>query len=217
MCEAHIWEFPKHFCVLCTARFLKRSRELFLCGIEVSREYLLGDLFMPVRIFKQLAQELVSIGRYASLRESEREILAYKARSTSKPIYQPILPLRDTPELAELYAHLVVNGGLSNQSIPHYVSSSPALIRRFSYLLQKVLGQVHQVVYWNKGGTCDLRFSNTAWEVLKWNCGPDISSKTAKLPDRFLSQSYARGSYALLSTMKEASILTNACLWALVT
>jgi DNA-binding transcriptional ArsR family regulator len=141
---------------------------------------------MPVYVFKRLAKKLVSTGRYTSLREAEREVLAYKARSTSKPIWQPVLPLQDIPELAELYAHLVADGGVSNHSIPHYVNSSPVLIQRFSYLLRKALGQVHQVVYWNKRGAYDLRFSNTAWEVLKWVYGPDVSSKTAKLSGRLL-------------------------------
>lgn len=186
MREKHIWEFPEHFRVLCTTRFLRESRGLPLRDMRANREYLLGNLFMPVYVFKRLAKELVSTGRYASLQEVEREVLAYKARSTSEPIWQPVLPLRDTPALAELYAHLVADGGLGNLSIPHYVNSSPALIQRFSYLLREVLGQVHQVVYLNKRGVYDLRFSNTAWEVLRWICGPDISSKTAKLPKRLL-------------------------------
>jgi DNA-binding transcriptional ArsR family regulator len=42
------------------------------------------------------------------------------------------------------------------------------------------------VVYWNTRGAYDLRFSNTAWEVLKWVYGPDVGSKTAKLPNRLL-------------------------------
>jgi hypothetical protein len=154
--------------------------------MQVSREYLFGDLFMPVHIFKRLASRLISAGQYTSLREAEHEVLAYKARSTSKPIWQPALPLRDTPELAELYAHLVADGGVSNHSIPHYINSSPMLIRRFSFLLRRALGQVHQVVYWNKRGVYDLRFSNTAWEVLKWVYGPDVGSKTAKLPGKLL-------------------------------
>jgi len=186
MHEIHIWEFPEHFRVLCSAHFLKKSRSLSLRSMRAHRAYLLGNLFMPVRIFKRLAQELVSTGLYASLREVEREVLAYKARSTSKPIRAPVLPLRYTQALAELYAHLVADGGVSKHSVPHYVSSSPALIQRFSCLLREALGQVHQVVYRNKRGAHDLRFSNTAWEVLKWTCGPDVSSKTAKLHRRLL-------------------------------
>jgi hypothetical protein len=184
MRETHIWEFPEHFRVLCTTRFLRESQNLSLRS-KVSREHLTGNLFMPVCTFKRLAQKLVSTGRYSSLREIEREILAYKARSTSKPIWQPVLPLRDTPALAELYAHLVADGGVSKGSIPHYVNSSPVLIRRFSRLLG-ALGQVHQVVYWNTRGAYDLRFSNTAWEVLKWVYGADVRSKTAKLSKRLL-------------------------------
>jgi hypothetical protein len=134
MRETHIWEFPEHFRVLCTTRFLRESQNLSLRS-KVSREHLTGNLFMPVCTFKRLAQKLVSTDRYSSLREIEREILAYKARSTSKPIWQPVLPLRDTPALAELYAHLVADGGVSKGSIPHYVNSSPVLIRRFSRLL----------------------------------------------------------------------------------
>lgn len=141
---------------------------------------------MPVCVFKRLAKKLVSAGRYTSFQEVERRVLAYKARSTSKPIWQPVLPLRDSPELAELSAHLMADGGVSNHSIPHYVNSSPALIRRFSYLLRKALGRVHQVVYRTKSGAYDLRFSNTAWEVLRWIYGSDVSSKTAKLPRRVL-------------------------------
>ncbi|MDI6884355.1 MAG: MarR family transcriptional regulator [Hadesarchaea archaeon] len=187
MREIHIWEFPEHFRVLATTHFLKESRNLSLGGMQISREYLVGNLFMPVSIFKRLAQELVLTGRYASLREVEHEVLAYKACSTSKPIWQPVLPLRDTPTLAELYAHLVADGGVSKHSIPHYVNSSPALIQRFSYLLRKAFGQVHQVIYWNKRGAYDLRFSNTAWEVLSWIYGSNVSSKTAKLPRRLLT------------------------------
>ena len=183
MRETHIWEFPEHFRVLCTTRFLRGSRNLSLG--KISREHLTGNLFMPVRTFKRLAQKLVSTGRYSSLREIESEVLAYKARSTSKPIWRPVLPLRDTPALAELYAHLVADGGVSKGSIPHYVNSSPVLIRRFSRLLG-ALGQVHQVVYRNTRGPYDLRFSNTAWEVLKWVYGPDVGSKTAKLSNRLL-------------------------------
>ncbi len=186
MREMHIWEFPKHFRVFCTPRFLDNSRRLHSHGARISRGYLLGNLFMPVNVFKQLAKRLVSTGRYTSLREAEREILAYKARSTSKPIWKPVLPLRDTPVLAELYAHLVADGGISKCSIPHYVNSSPVLVQRFSSLLRDGLGQVHQVIYQNKRGTYDLRFSNTAWEALKWIYGPDVGSKTAKLPNRFL-------------------------------
>jgi DNA-binding transcriptional ArsR family regulator len=179
----HIWKFPAHFRVLCTTSFLIKSKNLSLG--KINREHLTGNLFMPVCTFKRLAQKLVSTGRYSNLREIEREVLAYKARSTSRPIWQPVLPLRDTPLLAELYAHLVADGGVSKGSIPHYVNSSPVLILRFSRLLG-ALGQVHQVVYRNKRGTYDLRFSNTAWEVLKWIYGPDVRSKTAKLPNRLL-------------------------------
>ena len=111
----------------------------------------------------------------------EKNIISYKGINTSLPVLNPILPIKECPELFEITTHLICDGCVNKNGIPYYVNSKPELIDYFKNILTKIFGKVNIKLY-KKNGIYNIRFSKIIPDLINHFYDVNFDSCNAKLP-----------------------------------
>lgn len=190
--EFHLYDFPENIRILlkksvydeffeaCIQRFDNiENYSKFLSvprsmGFAWKRQY----LFIPLWVFRKTIIEISWTWNYI-----ERSIIAYKSINTSKPVTKPILPIKESPELFELIAHLICDGCVSKQGVPIYVNTRPELIENVRELLCKIFGNVHGDLRKLQPSNCyQYNFSKIVFELVYHFYRTEFGSLKAILP-----------------------------------
>jgi len=95
---------------------------------------------------------LRSICKYFNLDNVKNNIEAYKYYGGRKWIGNPVLEIKESPELAEIAGHLLGDGFLTitKEAQSSYTNTSKELIGKFNNFCQKVFGNVDFTIYFDK-------------------------------------------------------------------
>ena len=209
--EIHIWEFPHNFRVLLEPNvmrtlidraaasvggFKQLARVLTVATSTISR-YRHSFQSTPISILLRLC-DLAGDG--FAIEQVEPYIIAYKGDERARPILNPTLPIRETPELFAFMGHMTGDGG-HGTSDAYYDNTNDALIHEFVTLLREVFGEVPFYIpidtrtINNKRRTPSIRvrFGQTIIRLLRHLYQVDFRTFTTRVPRRLfeLPREYA--------------------------
>ncbi len=151
--KIHIWEFPEEFYVKLEPTLIKQlvnravtvvkgvNKLAHVLNKDVSliRDYRAGKYFISLSSLLKLCK---LTGKEFAIEKVEPHIVAYKGGARVKqPIWNPHLPIEETPELFALMGHLTGDGG-HDCTMAYYTNTHEALVQKFLSLLQSVFGEV---------------------------------------------------------------------------
>jgi len=172
--EFHIWDFPndiriklprdihtKFFedCIKVFGSVRNYERHLKV-NFGTAREWKNKYLFIPLWAIKNTIKYIEWNWNFI-----EKNILSYKGINTSSPVVNPILPIKESPELLELITHMLSDGCIS-KGTPFYTNSSTALIENFGNLLRKCFGDINEKIYMLKTGDYYCTTSKVVYELI---------------------------------------------------
>ncbi len=179
--EWHIWDFPDTIHVkfsdgfriklfkLLVAKFGSRNKASKALGCHTTnlRSYLqLGhdsggfQAFTPMRIVKKISAVLGD-----SLKvEIERNVVAYRAWGGNS-VRSPILPIKETPEMYSIVAHLICDGTAGKGKTPAYYNIAKELLDEVEEYV-KVFGEVKTLRYRVQSNVYALLFPKAISDVL---------------------------------------------------
>jgi len=172
--EFHIWDFPENIRIKLPRdihiKFFKdcinvfgsvRNYERHLnVNYGTAREWKNKFLFIPLWAIKNTIRYIEWNWNFI-----EKSIISYKGINTSSPVDNPILSVKESPELLELIAHLLSDGCIS-KGTPFYTNSSARLIENFGSLLKKCFGTVNEKVYRLNTGDYYCTTSKVVYEFI---------------------------------------------------
>ena len=92
----------------------------------------------PVWAYKKIAEILVQNGYENLVLQIEKNISSYSGHSGAE-VKNPVLPIKETPELMNLIAHIIGDGSVSKRAMPYFSNTSKELREEFIKDL-KILG-----------------------------------------------------------------------------
>jgi len=227
--KIHIWDFPHDFFVKLEpdmakelvnraaemvggikklARILKRSHPTVY-------QYRASTIFTPLASLLKLC-DLANV----AIELVESYIVAYKGEKNAEPIWNPQIPLIETPDLFGLMGHLTGDGG-HNKYRAYYSNTNETLVRKFLRQLNDVFGEVSVdiVVAYPKRkenwkDITSIRFGMTIVRLLWHLYHVDFRTFTARVPQCLfeLSREYV-GAYLRAFGDDEGSVDdTSICL-----
>jgi hypothetical protein len=178
--EWHVWDFPDSIYVKFKDEYriklFERLRKHFggyrkisKLGFEytfiatcLKRGYDSGgyQAYTNVRIIKRILE----------LFPEEKEIIennttSYRCRA-GWPVYDAVLPIRETPELYSIACHMIADGSAGTGKTPYYSNSRKELLNEFERKLQ-TFGKVETNSYINKrNGVTFLMFPKAITDIL---------------------------------------------------
>lgn len=224
-----IWDFPEgtrikiekqeEFLRECIAisGSIRNLSKLLNKSPEVISGWIKNNLFIPLPSMKKLTA-LLNIKQEII----EQRIIAYKGPNSSNPIFNPILPIKESPELYAIMTHLICDGCVNKNKIPSYINLSKSLRKDFIKSLQ-IFGEIKIKEYYSKNGVSSFNFQKIIPDMLfKWydiqfysNSGY-LPSEIFTLPDEFKYKVLAaaiddegsiKDSYIIISMKSEKFVL----------
>jgi hypothetical protein len=199
--EWHIWDFPDNVRVYLSDDF--RSRLFLLLKKKESRSKLAKKFdmntstiksyfqngvdskglktYIPISIVKKIPEILSD---FRIMKELERNIIAYRSRAGS-PVISPILPIKETPEMYSVIAHIICDGSAGKRKSPYYANTMPELIEEMKNNLQ-VFGTVRTNQYTNKNGVMNIMFPKAITDFLSYIFEIEFV-RTKNLPQKIFS------------------------------
>jgi len=195
--EFHIWEFPQyiriklndtthnHFFEACRKRF----RSLKACAKYLNIPYgrFLAwkrlHLFIPLSAIRALHNEIP-----LTWVKIEQNTIAYKGRNNGNAITNPILPLKESPELFGIITHLICDGCVNKIGNPSYINSKRELLNNFKSLINRSFGSVPGKEY-GRSNAIFYNFSKTVVEIIQQFYNIKFKSDQAALPNELFSLS----------------------------
>lgn len=193
--EFHIWDFPTE-----RVRVLFKNHQRFLNETITyfgSRKKLAGFLSVsPQMVYSWKKHNLFipllyirKIVKFRSLDWNliEKEVLAYKGPNLSLVVKNPKLPIKESPALFEIIAHLIADGSVNKNRIPMYINSNKNLIDNFDKLIGNVFGDIDAKLYQREDGCYNYTTSKIVADLL-YHFYPniDFDSLTARFPPHTL-------------------------------
>ncbi|MFH1631062.1 MAG: hypothetical protein ABIA21_02470 [Candidatus Aenigmatarchaeota archaeon] len=148
--EWHVWDFPdtlyiklsedfrKELCDRLVNKFGSRNKASIFLGINTTtlkRGLQTGidsegfEAYTSMKLIKKI------LDIFPEDKEAiERNVIAYRARSGNS-ITNPILPLRETPEMYSIIAHMICDGSAGERKSPVYYNSCRELLEEFKNYL----------------------------------------------------------------------------------
>jgi len=183
--EWHVWDFPDNIRVYFKDEFrewlFKRLKEI--CGSRYRlakilnlhpmtiKQYELGhstynlSVYVPVSFVKRIIHIFKGLFTDDILSNLEKNIVAYRIRA-GWPVYNPILPIKERPEIYSIIGHLLGDGCASKNSLPFYCNKCEELISGFRNSL-KVFGRVEIKLFIRKDGVKYLSFPTVIARILQ--------------------------------------------------
>lgn len=176
--EFHIWDFPEG-----KIRVLFKNHKEFIDNTIkfFGSQKALGDflgipsiyiyywkkhpLYIPLKQVKKIVKKCK-----LNWEDIEKKIISYKGINTSSPIFNPKLPIKETPEIFTLITHIICDGSVNKNGIPCYVNSSKELINNFDKILKDSFGEMNTRLSFGHGinkNCYDYRFPKITIELLK--------------------------------------------------
>jgi len=183
--EWHVWDFPDNIRVYFKDEFrewlFKRLKEICGSRTEIGRKLKVSTTtirsyfqtghdsdnlrtYVPVRIIKKIIKLFSSNFDGNFLQELEKNIIAYRCRA-GWPVYDPILPIKESPKLYSIVCHMVGDGSAGKGKTPYYANTCAELRREFIKNLQ-IFGKVEVNVYLAKTGVTYIMFPKAITDVL---------------------------------------------------
>src|SRR3989338_9361234 len=127
--EWHIWDFPDTVRVYFNDKFRIELFELIKCGdsrVNIAKKFGVSTsiiksyfqtgkdsdglkTYIPVKIIKKIPEVMEISTDSEFMHKLERNIVAYRARN-GKPVKNPIFPIKETPEIYSIVAHMICDG-----------------------------------------------------------------------------------------------------------
>ncbi len=157
--EFHIWDFPEdrvrilfkqHYEFINKAIIYFGNRNNLGKYLGISPAHIYNwtkyNLYISLKDIKLIVRELK-----LDWLDIEREIYSYKGVSTSSPITNPKLPIKESPDLFSVITHILCDGSVNRNGIPAYTNTSKTLIDNFDNKLKSVFGEFKQSTYFGGG------------------------------------------------------------------
>jgi biotin operon repressor len=157
--EFHIWNFPEDkirilfknpnkFVQIAISHFGNRKKLGVFLKIQSTEIYnwTKYNIYIPLKYVKLMVKE---IG--LNWIDVERNISSYKGVNTSAPIFNPKLPIKESPEIFSVITHIICDGSINKNGIPIYTNSSKELIDNLDYTLKKIFGDFKSGLYFGSG------------------------------------------------------------------
>jgi hypothetical protein len=185
----HIWDFPDH------TRVWLRNQEQFLrkCATEFSSlkglserlglkshtisSWIKYKIFIPILVLDNICAILG-----LDHNQIEKRIISYKGPNSSEPIRNPILPLKESPEIFEIITHLICDGCVNKNGIPMYVNSNKHLRKNLVKLLQ-IFGEIEIKEYVSESGCHQFHFQKIIIDFIKKHYNVKFYSESGYLPE----------------------------------
>jgi hypothetical protein len=202
--EFHIWDFPEekvrvlfrnHEEFLDNARRLFFSQKAFANFLGVKSysvyQWRAKHLFIPLNA----AKKIVDKAKLDWL-DVERDILSYKGVSTGTPIFNPKLPIKESPEVFSIITHIICDGSVNKNGIPIYTNKNKILIDELDSKLKNTFGNFKPNIYFGSGTNRDCyqyRFPKVFIELIEhfYNINfynkKEIPGRIFDLPSEFSS------------------------------
>lgn len=194
--EWNIWDFPDTLYVKFSdelrirlfrqliEKFGSRNRAAMALGCHTVnlRTYLQWghdsegfQAFMPLKYVKKLPELLGD-----SIKEEiQGNIAAYRARA-GNPVRNPILPIKESPELYSLIAHLICDGSAGKGKTPYYANTRMELLEELKESL-KVFGEFDVTTYRMHSNVYAVMFPKAISDILSYVFGVPFV-RTERLP-----------------------------------
>jgi len=102
---------------------------------------------IPLVVLNNISCLLTSSGiNEFSMREIEKHVTAYKSKGKSLWIINPKLPVKETPELFRLIAHMIGDGSAEENSVNYFKNTNPDVLSEFLCDIRSVFGEVEFTV-----------------------------------------------------------------------
>lgn len=157
--EFHIWNFPEdkirilfrnhnEFIQKAISHFgnLKKLGAFLKIPSTEIYNWTKYKLYIPLKYVKLIAKELG-----LNWIDVEKNISSYKGVNTSTPIFNPKLPIKESPEIFSAITHIICDGSINKNGIPIYTNSSKKLIDNLDYTLKKIFGDFKSGLYFGSG------------------------------------------------------------------
>lgn len=158
--EWHVWDFPDNIMVYFNEEFRLRlyAKLKDICGtrdeiarkLESNKETIRSSLFLGERdghksyTFVKIVKKIVEVfGLQLDsdfLNEMDRNVVAYRSWN-GWSVTNPLLPIKESPQLYSLVFHLIGDGNASKRHSPFYCGPDKELIEEFENYLQ-IFGDV---------------------------------------------------------------------------
>ncbi len=200
--EFHIWDFPENKIRILFRRhqeFIQKAIKYFnsrnslskYLGISSQEVYswAVYQLYIPLKYVKLIAKKLK-----LNLNILEKDIISYKGINTSTPIFNPKLPVKESPEIFSIITHIICDGSVNKNGIPMYINSNKILIDNLNFIIKKNFGNFKENFYFGTGinkNCYQYRFPKIIIEIIEYiyninfHKKKEIPSEIFKLPVKF--------------------------------
>ncbi len=120
--------------------------------------------YAPINIIKKLPEILSVSINSKFMKELEENIVAYRARA-GWAVTNPILPIRETPELYSIVAHMICDGTAGKGKTPCYYNTCKELREKFKKCL-RVFGNVETNEYEVQNNVYAVMFPKAITDIL---------------------------------------------------
>lgn len=182
--EWHIWDFPDEIRVYFNDQFREKlfrtlkgasSRNKLARKFGVSTSIIKSyfqtgkdsaglKTYIPVKIIKRIPKILSIPVDCEFMLKLEKNVVAYRARA-GWAVTNPILPIRETPELYSIVAHVICDGTAGKRKTPCYYNTCKELREKFKKCLQ-VFGNVETNEYEVQNNVYAIMFPKAITDIL---------------------------------------------------
>jgi len=150
--------------------------------------------YFPLRKINQA----LKIIKKSSLKDCEKNIIAYGTKLSALHVKNPILPIKDSPELREIVIHIMCDGCYNkNSGYAAYYNFPKETKEEFVKELNKCFGEIDYKI-----SEDHVHFPTVIALILKNNFAIDFNSKRCRIPKEFF-----RGERRELSAIIRAAVI----------
>jgi hypothetical protein len=163
---------------------------------------------IPLKALKKISDFLVSRKESIfNMEEIEKHVIAYKSKGKSLLIKNPHLPIKESPELFRIMAHMMGDGSANTSSVNYFKNTDKNVINEFIDDMHTVFGDVE-----TSSNKDVVVFPITVRHILSGYYGIQFGTFTASLPFRLFELSPAHASGFVRAFMDDEGNVQTSCI-----